>query len=581
MVLQQLKEMEMRLSNMARFLMLWLILVYQGFWAGPVQAVQLFIWTGNGDGTEWNDRFNWNPNDRYPNQDGDIAQIGGGVNVTVLASPLASELHLDGTSTVLIPNSQTLKLSSSTGEVAVFNSGTINIDAGASTNAAALDCQGSRVTLQGSGRVLLGGTKYNILRNSLAGGRFVNAAGHTIQGGGRITAPLFNQGQVLADNGALALENDVYNTGGSLLVSGSGNILDLYSIVSGGNINPQDGVVNLNNASCQNINLGSGQLVVRYSSDWFGNSSLATGAQLTVDTGMSLFLQDSSGEFSAPNTLTNAGVILLIDGSMLYNYQHTTLTGPGRVVLGGGTAYFGGSYLEGPAYTNDTAHTIEGGGQIEATIFNKGAIKANNGTLEISYNRITGNGVIQVFDNATLNVYHADVQTGDFSMTNLANFVVSHGYDGGSLDLQRNFTFSQTDPAKWTWGIDTYMQCSGGGPWQSLEVGGQDWGAANTGFSNNFNLPKLVVTGAGTRAYLVDNIDNGHRVDGKREALYVDELQVTLGATLNLNGRSLYTKLGGQNHKVVAGEGALFGGGQIINQIPGAGPATDLLLLGN
>ena len=164
-----------------------------------------------------------------------------------------------------------------------------------------------------------------------------------------------------------------------------------------------------------------------------------------------------------------------------------------------GAAYFGGDYQDGPAYINDTAHTIEGGGQIDGTIFNKGNLKANNGTLEI-FRKITGDGVMQVFDNATLYVHSADVQTGDFFMTNLANLSVQHGYDGGSLDLKRNFTFSQTDPAKWNWGIDSYLQCSGGGPWQSLEVGGEDWGAVNTGFSNNFNLPKLVVTGAGTRS---------------------------------------------------------------------------------
>ena len=191
------------------------------------------------------------------------------------------------------------------------------------------------MTFQGGGKVVLGGTPYNIIKSSGVGGQFVNTAGHTIQGGGQILDTLFNQGQVLADNGTLALYANVDNTGGSLLVSGSGNILDIYYMVSGGNLNPQDGVVNLNNASCRNVSLGSGQVVVQYSSDLFGNSSLSTGTQLTVNDGMSLFLDDGSGEFPVPNTLTNAGTILLLSNAMLYNYQETTLTGSGRLVLGG------------------------------------------------------------------------------------------------------------------------------------------------------------------------------------------------------------------------------------------------------
>ena len=43
-------------------------------------------------------------------------------------------------------------------------------------------------------------------------------------------------------------------------------------------------------------------------------------------------------------------------------------------------------------------------------------------------------------------------------------------------------------------------------------------------------------------------------------------LNVNPGATLNLNKLPLYTYLGTEIHRVQAGEGALFGGGQIINR---------------
>ena len=70
--------------------------------------------------------------------------------------------------------------------------------------------------------------------------------------------------------------------------------------------------------------------------------------------------------------------------------------------------------------------------------------------------------------------------------------------------------------------------------------------------------------GENTYVFLIDSIDNGHRASA--EALYVHFLSVYPGSTLNLNRIHLYTYLDGEVHRVVAGEGNIFGGGKIIDK---------------
>jgi hypothetical protein len=112
---------------------------------------------------------------------------------------------------------------------------------------------------------------------------------------------------------------------------------------------------------------------------------------------------------------------------------------------------------------------------------------------------------------------------------------------------------------------------------QFLEVGGHDLGPVAGGFNNNFQLPRLVLTGAETNVSLVDNIDNGHRGPG-REALYVGgnwagtTLNVPPGTTLDLNGIKLYAYLEGTIRRVKGGDGDIFGGGKIIDKQTIEGP---------
>jgi hypothetical protein len=291
----------------------------------------------------------------------------------------------------------------------------------------------------------------------------------------------------------------------------------------------------------------------------FQGNILLAGTDLNINQTI-LFLSKNG---AADPIITNNGTIHL-NGAIGYPSAIGVDTDTLATLTGGGTVEMTLSSLSGyGSLINDAGHTIRGNGTL-ASVTNKGQLVVENGTMQIN-NGLTGPGSISVSDNATLRLAGYPIQAGDFFMYRLANLrdVIN------AIELKGNFSFAQTDPASWTWTQYGSLVMSGAGPQQSLEVGGRDYGLSATGFSNNFSLPSLTLTGAGTYVYLADTIDNGHRASP--EALYVDSLSVPAGTTLHLKGLHLYTYLNSSIHQVRAGEGHLFGGGQIIdfNSIPG------------
>ena len=74
------------------------------------------------------------------------------------------------------------------------------------------------------------------------------------------------------------------------------------------------------------------------------------------------------------------------------------------------------------------------------------------------------------------------------------------------VEIHGDMTFSQTDPSLMKWGKNSALKLSGTSL-QSIEMGGYDYGADASGFSNNFSLEKLIIEG---EVYLTDLIDNGN-----------------------------------------------------------------------
>jgi hypothetical protein len=268
-------------------------------------------------------------------------------------------------------------------------------------------------------------------------------------------------------------------------------------------------------------------------------------------------------------TLVNNGAITMKGGgSSMEGAVHLTLQGAGSLTMGGD----GDNYVAFYDINLQAPQIIQGGGTIQSQIISNSTIIANHGILSVYL--ITGNGTVSVTDSATLNI-PGGLETGDLTMSRLSALTVQ---DYVILVLRRDFSFAQIDPANWSWGTNSELQMSGQGFHQTLEVGGEDFGATPIGYDNNFALPELAVTGVGTYVSLVDAIDNGHRAGG-REALYVSNLEVGLGATLNLNGLHLYATRGGIVYRVLAGQGVLYGSGKIIDTAAAGTGANFLLLL--
>jgi hypothetical protein len=548
-----------------------------------------YSWKG-GQG-DWKTTTNWDPNG-VPGVNDNVIIPNDGSKVRVSRNfELIHQLEVGGTSALNIGAAYpgaALGFQNAAKADDVLNNGTIRVGFidGATEYLGNMSCWGNTVTLHGTGALVLGGHyPDDALTNSGWGGKFINSAGHTVRGGGYIQGLTVNQGQVIADNGLLWIQCPVDNTGGTMSASGSGNVLDLYAAnpVTAGQINPQDGKVKLEGATLVNAVFGPGLVEVNHRG-WTANFKNS----LTLSSGTTMNIVAGNGNLEAQGigfgpdngnaTLVNNGAIIMNGGTCyLGGSSHLTIQGAGSITMGGD----GDNWLNCYDITLQPPQIIQGGGQVQNKVINNSTIIANNGTLSF-WNGTIGAGTISVANGATLNLM-ADaypvgaVQMGDLTMDQDAGLTVN---DYVHVELKKNFSFAQTDPAKWSWGrSNNSLKMSGQGPIQTLEVGGQDFGASAAGLTNNFALPMLQVSGAGTQVKLVDQIDNGHRTGGGHEVLYVDTLEVLPGATLNLNGLKLYAYLDGTMHRVRAGEGSLFGGGKIIDK-SGVGPLF-LLLLGD
>lgn len=151
---------------------------------------------------------------------------------------------------------------------------------------------------------------------------------------------------------------------------------------------------------------GTGSINVLSGGDGYlqDNVTLNPGAQINVS-GYTLFLQKDGPN---PATVTNNGTIKVSstdsDHGAWLSGDSATLTGSGSGMLGP----LSNSYLSG-TLTNDTYHTIKGGGTIEATVTNKGQIIADNGTMVVTGNITNdpsgGKGVVSVDGSNTLELH--------------------------------------------------------------------------------------------------------------------------------------------------------------------------------
>jgi hypothetical protein len=516
----------------------------------PLGAATLYTWnTGNGS---WHIANNWNPA-VIPNSPYHLAWIRHptqNVTVSLNSSAVVGGLEIDTGNALQVANSVSMHFGQPGGTTTIINNGIIHLNSSGSPTYFQND--GDNATLTGLGKLVLGGN----LNNIISGSPFKNDLNHAIEGGGTINSLFWNLGKVIANNGILKITGGVGSAEGSeasLGSMGNGNVLYLQCDVTGGKLQPNDGKIVLAGAQLAMINIEDGQLDVEDGDAAFiTDITLSAKAELNVQDGHNLACVGLGPVINNGTIRLNSvgnNTAMVISGEM---------NGSGRIMLNGNS----NNVLGGNDFIHGETHTIEGGGFIMASFENKGNVTANNNVLTIS-GMITGNGNFHVSDNATLNLFGGyDLQIGNFSMDRLATLNIS---DSKVIDLKKNFSFSQTDTAKWVGGDYITLQMSGDGSApQSLEVGGKDLLAVANGFNNNFNFARLTIMGENTYVLLVDSIDNGHRASA--EALYVPFLDVNPGSTLNLNRIHLYTYFDGEVHRVIAGEGDMFGGGNIIDK---------------
>ena len=249
---------------------------------------------------------------------------------------------------------------------------------------------------------------------------------------------------------------------------------------------------------------------------------LTNNGTLSCDADSEVHILDSSTDLAG--TVNIDGLLRLANGAYL-NWDGTTGSGSGeyRQESGGTTVRFGSVVEFGTVDIQTGGLTIESGGLVTVS-----KLFTHNLTSETSHT-MAATGGLRVTGGVGLSLCDVD---------NITHIEVA-GSDMG------------TDPATFT-----------GDP---------------AGFINNFHLPRLIV-GAGARAMLVDDVNNGNRngAFGADEALYVDTLEFEDAAGgLYLNGLHLYynTLIGDASQVVVS-----FDADCNANMIPDACEIADGLV---
>lgn len=454
------------------------------------------------------------------------------------------------------------------------------------------------VTFAGSGSLLLGVTEYSgngLDYNFLSadpGAGYIQLEDHSISGYGSIDAPLINLGRVTAGKkGTLKLQGDVTNADltdpdwengpfGTLAATSGARLLIVGgAIVLLGDLQPGEGAIAFSNGLLQKTTWGPGsyEIISGGVLQLSGVTTLDPAAELAVKGNNSISKLEiyGGGNFE----LVNNGRILMDNSTELRQRgsEPALLSGSGTIRLG--VAGFGLTKITGDApgnggldkgFINGPDHTLRGAGRFFTNLVNQGEIIAENGYLTFSYpSELSGPGNLRVMNDGCL-IWSANL--GAHNLTLDATGCLWPDSFTPTLVLSGNFSFSQTDEYKWVAdgkkGNPSLTMTTQGESLQTVEVGGSDFGEEYTGFngygSPNFDLNTFTVSGASTRVKLVDAIDNGNRIK-TGEALYARTVSVLPGATLDLNGLALYTLYDGAVHKVLPGDGALFGGGNITD----------------
>jgi hypothetical protein len=264
-------------------------------------------------------------------------------------------------------------------------------------------------SLNGSGSLVLGNTTSRAALRTQNGAVLTQGASHTIEGRGQIEAEMINNGTIDANfSGGEMLVISLDKTNNAIMRATSGGIMDI------------SGITLTQSASGDLLADGAGSQVEITGSTIINGDVMSSNGGVIEILGSSLFDGvRASGDVSIPGTGTlevmnslenNALITVNTNGintlTTLRFLDSSSLDGNGTLELVNTTTRSRVQTEPGMTFTNGGSHTIEGRGQIEASMINNGTINANvdNGEMLIISEPKTNNALMQATNGGILDV---------------------------------------------------------------------------------------------------------------------------------------------------------------------------------
>lgn len=463
------------------------------------------VWNGGGDGVSWTDPLNWSGGTvpRYT----DDATIPAGTSVTLSRRLYAAQIH-----SLVLQGELTIA------DGSVWVSGDAHID-------------GVLTLSSGSGSpyLELTGTWHNDGTLRLLRG-FVEATG---------TYSTDDVGNIENVHGDFTFDGQLDNRNRTLVLPDSGGDWHLDGTVLGGQIQAPGDNVDAYYGVFDTVefdgNLRAWNMAVYHSLCFNGDLTLPESINTNPDSQVTF-----AGELGDGLSLSGNCNCILQDGMLAFAYDVQLTIGPDVVIRGDGiigTAYntFAPGYVPRDPRTSRDA------------IINKGAIIVD-GTyshIVIDVPQTTNEGILRADDGQL-------ILTGAVTMQGGGSLVAT---GTGTVTSYSGVRSPTRDPAAWqvpylTFGdyVDSYNRQVHRS--HSLEAMSQDLGFSPEGFAGAFTYGTIEFK-PGVAASVTDWYDNSG--DASPEALYVNQLILPAGASLDLKGHPLYAK-------TIVGTGSIFGG---------------------
>lgn len=303
------------------------------------------------------------------------------------------QLHIDGSSSLQILSTGTLKLHGPT----QLNNGTIQMATTNGFGVAILDCE-ANTTFTGSGTIdTLPQFPGGVIR-SLNGAVLTNASGHTMKGELRLDASMVNQGVINCHRGNMVFQI-LPKTNQNLIKSEGEGVLIFRNVpvfqTSNGVIHADNRFIYLEGATIEGGTLkatgANGLFVTRNATSTLKNVTLSEGTNVVQH-----FLQLTGNHFTNQGTVYSNRSTIHIDGTM-------SLLGTGMI------QFTGSNIIPGTGFTVTNFQTIRGAGTLElnGTLINRGTIIAEvdfltNTIVMNSAGRFNNRGSV-IVDSAGLN----------------------------------------------------------------------------------------------------------------------------------------------------------------------------------